>query len=164
MTKQRPDTLRSSRRTVYGFVLVMLAGVILTVFFFWMARSAESKRFKTQFEHDANIRANLIDDRLGDCLLVIAALEGYYNASDNVERREFKIFTAPFLAERKELQALVWLPCVLQSQRAEYEKRVRQEGLPGFQIKDLTPDRRFISADKQEAYYPIEYIEPLKGN
>ncbi|MGD0517397.1 MAG: CHASE domain-containing protein, partial [Thermoguttaceae bacterium] len=164
MIKQRPDALKASRRTVWSLLAVTLAGVIVTVIFFWTTRSAELNRFKSQFEHDANIRANLIAVKLNQCLLVIEALRGYYNASDNVERREFKIFTAPFLAERKELQALAWLPCVLQSQRADYEERQRKEGWIGFQIKDLTPDRRFISADKREEYYPVEYVEPLKGN
>jgi PAS domain S-box-containing protein len=164
MTKQPPDALKVSRHTVWSLLAVTLAGVIVTAIFFWTTRSAELNQFKSQFEHDASIRANLVAVKLNQCLIVIRAFQSCYDASDEVERREFKIFTAPFLAEQNELQALAWLPRVLQSQRADFEKRVRQDGLPGFQIKDLTPDRRFINAAEREEYYPIEYVEPIKGN
>lgn len=106
MTKQLPDVLKASRRTVWSLLAVTLAGVILTAIFFWTTRSAELNGFKSQFEHDASNRANLVNDKLDDCLLVIRALQGYYNSSDLVERKEFKTFAAPFLPERKELQAL----------------------------------------------------------
>ena len=144
--------------------MVMLAGIIVTAIFFWTEWNAELNRLKTQFKQDAEIRANLVVEHLDGCLFVVQAIQSSLKGSNRLDNTVFKIFTAPFLAERKEIQALAWLPCVLQSQRADFEKRVRQEGLPGFQINDLTPDGRLISADKREEYYPVEYIEPLKGN
>ncbi len=143
---------------------VFIIGFLLTAAYFCKEWNKELNKLETQFERDAAIRANLIADKLNHCLLVVEALQSSLYGSNRLDRAGFKIFTTPFLAERKELQVLEWLPRVLQSERADFEGRERQDVAPGFQIKDLAPDGRLISAGDRDEYYPVQYIEPVKGN
>ncbi len=164
MSEQRLNMFTTSRRTVWRLFAVTLLGLAVTSVFFGSARNAELNRFKIQFEHDASLRANLIAGKLEQCILAIKALQGCYNVSDFVERREFAIFTVPFLAEQKELQAMEWIPRVLPDQRANFVETQRQGGLPDFQIKECDANRHLVPADQREAYYPVLYVEPLKRN
>ena len=164
MNKQQSSTtLKTSRCAALGLIATLLAGTFITAAFFWTARKAEANRFQIQFTHDASLRANLITEKLDQCLLAINALQAYYNSSDSVDRREFAVFALPFLAEQKELQALEWIPSVLNDRRNEFEETQRQNGLGDFRIWESDADGRHIPAVERMEHYPVLYVEPMQG-
>ena len=164
MSDQRPEARTRSRNAIIGLFMTISLGLIMTWVVFWKAHQDEQRRFYLQFEHDASIRANMIGDKLDECLLVIEALRGCYDSSSRVERFEFTAFAIPFLAKREELQALEWVPWMSAENQAEYLARAKQDGVVDYQIHEHGVEGNNLAAGKRNSYYPVYYVEPLKGN
>src|SRR5574343_711203 len=60
-----------------------------------------------------------------------------YSASDDIDRREFAIFSSSVLQRHAEIQAIEWLPRVAWSQLADFERAVQAEGYPDFKVTEL---------------------------
>lgn len=109
-------------------------------------------------------RAQAIEAEISHSLSVITSIRSFYLASEFVSRKEFNVFTTPYFAELDSIQALEWIPKVSASQRAAYEKRARDEGLPGFQFTEKSSEGKMVPATEREIYFPVYYLNPIKGN
>ena len=45
-----------------------------------------------------------------------------------------------------------------------YEQEARSEGLPDYQIRELTVDGRLVRAGERAEYFPVRSIEPRERN
>ncbi|HYA42931.1 MAG TPA: CHASE domain-containing protein, partial [Syntrophobacteraceae bacterium] len=164
MAEQRPSQCGFSARTFLALSLIVAAGALLTTALFWEAQQSELNNFRLQFERDAAMRCNLIVGKMEECLAVIKVLQRFFVASQNVDDKKFAAFAVPFLEERKELQALEWIPRVRYAERAGYEQMRRGQEMLEFEITERGPDGNIVPAGDRETYYPVFYVEPLKGN
>ncbi|NIN51110.1 MAG: protein kinase [Gemmatimonadales bacterium] len=91
---------------------------------------------------------------------VLASVPALFEASVEVSRSEFRVFTAGALQRRPGIYALEWLPLVPADQRAAYEAAARADGLAGFEFKEDRGDGAMVRADERPFYLPIYYMEP----
>jgi len=164
MAERRHYLFGLSTRTFLTLFLIVAAGALLTTALFWEARQSELNSVRLQFERDAAMRCNLIARKMEECLTVIKALQRLFAASQHVSDREFAVFTVPFLEERRELQALEWIPQVRHAERTDYEGIRRERQMQNFRITERDPRGEIITAGQRETYYPVFYVEPLRGN
>ncbi len=89
----------------FGCVLALVATFLL----FLLIRSYEGNSANASFQTSAINRVNKIQDGLDDVLLSLIALGGYYDASLEIDRNQFRRLTQPFLDKELPIQALEWV-------------------------------------------------------
>ena len=87
----------------------------------------------------------------------------FWRESHNISRSEFHDLTERLLQRFQAIRAIEWAPHIAGSDRAAFEV-VQQRDAPGFAILGRSPaGERAISPEHVE-YYPVTYVEPLRGN
>ena len=61
------------------------------------------------------------------------------------------------------IQAVKWAPRIDFSNRVAFEE-AQHADLPGFEIREVDPSGQPHRAPGRDQYYPVTYVEPLKGN
>ena len=145
-------------------LLVMLAGVLITTSLFWWAQTSTQQRFRTEFDGDATIRANLLTSALDDRMADLNSVRRFYAGSASVEPWEFKAFVAPIPEVRAGVEMIAWVPKVAQTERVRVVAEARKNGLTDFQITERDPQGRIVPAKARETTYPICFLERLAGN
>lgn len=165
----RPDnhgrsTSWSFKGQLVGIPLVVLACCLLTMILFWNLHRNEEASLRRSFSGDAVIRSHLISTELHHALSHLAPLRISAQRITDYGLQDFGEITAPVMAERIGIHALQWIPRVSDEERARFEDTVRREGRSGFRITELDPRGRITAANRREVYYPVLFVEPLKGN
>jgi CHASE1-domain containing sensor protein len=80
----------------------------------------------------------------------------------SLNREAFRELTKGPLKRYPGVQALGWIPRVLEAEREAYVAAARKDGLGDFQIVEWTPKMQMVRAPRHDMYYPIFYIEPLE--
>lgn len=145
--------------TIVGVLLGLLSAYIS-----YLAYQYAQQDLTAQFRITALSRLNALEGEIGKNLNVIVAMKAYFLASKQVERQEFRTFTEPWLNTNLSIQALEWIPHVSHSEREIYEAQVQKDGLSDYSIVERTQQGEMILAEQKEDYYPVHFVEPLKGN
>jgi PAS domain S-box-containing protein len=145
-------------------VIIILAGMLLIAVLYWEGRKSAQENLEKQFAVDAATRASIIINALQTHLVDLEAVRRLYNASIQVDRREFTNFVTPALKTRPGVQAFEWIPRVPQAERARFEADARREGLRGYQFYQLGAQKNHVPVEPRQYYYPVYYVEPLAGN
>ena len=141
-----------------------MVALLLSLIIFAALRRLEEKNAQAAFRDVAHERFHALEINVGLALDNIAALEGFFDASERVERREFARFTARLLDHDRTVQTLAWIPRVPNHLRSDYENRARRDGISPFQIGDRLSHGEMVRAADRGEYYPVFFAEPLKGN
>ncbi len=89
----------------------------------------------------------------------------FFDASNNVSREAFAIFTQAILLNHPDQSALEWMPKITSEQRALFEADGKEVLGSKFKITEWTGKQRdLISARSKKEYLPILFVEPLAGN
>jgi PAS domain S-box-containing protein len=159
-------TIPREKRIRLGVLALLLvcAGVALSVAAFLLAQAWERERVRTQFERDAADRVAALTREIEQHVLVLECLGGLFDASENVERGEFRVFTGPLLLRHPGVQALEWIPRVSDADREAFEHAARRDGLEDFTITERDDQGGLISAARRPEYFPVFYVQPRAGN
>lgn len=125
---------------------------------------ASEAQLKTEFTQRANQLSFVLESSINNNLNILRSFRSFYSASSLVERREFQIFSEEHLKNFKGVQAVQWVPIILDVNRDAYEKSVRQEGFPNFQITERDANNKMVRAGIRAEYAPVAFNEPYKGN
>ena len=142
--------------------VILLTSTTVAAFFYLHARE---KEYVTQ-EFGIIVRQypDLFDRRIQVTLTILNTTAGFFAGSVEVSRAEFHEFVASASIQNHGIQAIEWVPRVLEDERATYEAAARTDGLNNFAIYEEDPAGNFIPASKREEYFPAFYLEPLSGN
>ena len=132
--------------------------------FFSVAGDARFKDVERNFYSEVEVRKVKLRDSLTAATEILHALEGLFLSSDQVSRTDFKTFSQHMFSETESLQALEWVPLVLGTEREAFEASVRAEGFPNFELTELDLAGLPKKAEQREFYFPVNYIEPMRGN
>jgi signal transduction histidine kinase/CheY-like chemotaxis protein/sensor domain CHASE-containing protein len=154
----RPNRLWRQRRIIVG-VPLMVATVLLGVGIH-MVQSWEEQRESAEFTQQAQATANAVKLRLNGYLAAIEAVRSVYDASDSVERDEFRRATTPWLTQLQGIQGVGWEERLPTVRLQEFEAAQRAEGLPDYRVFDW-PNR---SAPAGHEVVAMRFVEPLIGN
>ena len=150
--------------------LTMLIGIGCAVAAFIAARDNQRREAMVTLEREADRRATALGEAVVRDMMFLESV-GATNAIDNdgVSREEFKAFVTPLLSYCGDLQAVEWITRVAGSSRTEFERSVRREGLTNFSITERSAGpqgspMKMLPAGERSEYFPVCYIEPVKGN
>lgn len=143
--------------------IVALIGAILTMSLFLEMRRNAWDSFQTTFMQRAISRAQNVSQELERQLDRLDGLRRFLDSQDFVERNEFSQYAAPLL-KGVPIRALEWIPRVGREERLFYESSAKQDGMDGFRISEKDAQGRRIPALDRKEYFPVYYLEPLKGN
>jgi len=104
-----------------------------------------------------------IHSGLAEQEIFLAQLERSFSGPTFVSRAEFRHLAQNLLQRFSTIQAVKWAPRVGPQQRAGFEE-AQQAELPGFEIREVDPSGQRRRAGERALYYPVTYVEPLKGN
>ena len=169
--RQIGETRSSTLRRYAAAAVVLLVGVALSVALFVVVHNSQWRRIQTDFERAAEDRVSAVKREIESHLLIVESLGSFVASSRELQegdirrfRGQFRAFVPPLLSRRRSIQALKLVPRVLHRQREAYEAGVREAGHPGFQITERQTQGKMVRAARREEYFPVHFVEPLKGN
>lgn len=154
----------TNRRTHLFVTLPITVALALTIALFIDIRKREWEGLWLRFERRVNALSQSFKSRIDSNLEILYSIEGLFKASRKVERGEFHSFVQRTLSRHEGLQALEWIPRVLDDRRALYEEEARQEGYHAFQVIEHNSQGQLVAASRRPEYFPVYFIEPFKGN
>lgn len=135
-------------------------GVLLTVGASELAHRREAERDQSQFDQRSSVLAGAVTRSFQMAREVVLALPPFFEASERVEAQEFRKFVQPALSRHPSLATIEWAPFVRDAQRAEFEDKLRVEGLVGFEIREPGEDGKLVRSPQRPQYLPLVFIEP----
>ena len=154
----RPERLWRQRRFVVGMPL--LASSILLGLGIRQIQDWDTEREEAAFRLHAEATTNAMRLRLNAYLAALESMRGIYDASDSVERDEFRRASSSWLRQLPGTQALGWTEGLKSNRLEVFELQQRSEGALGYRVFDqpgrVTPKGSELAA--------IRFIEPLDGN
>ncbi|MBI9078145.1 MAG: CHASE domain-containing protein [Pseudodesulfovibrio sp.] len=148
----------------WGIKLVLLGGAALAVFGFFVLREAERLDVRSVFMREMDNRYASLERELDLHKEFLLGLKGFFDASEYVSRHEFNEYVNPALPRIEGLQAVEWIPYVSKRERLAFEKKAQASGFPDFIFTQRTEQNRMVPVEERDAYYPVYYVVPLKGN
>ncbi len=161
--KRAGDLVRSGYRS-WPVLAVVVLGLMLSAFLFSSARSQEKKTLETAFEQESRVRLAALERELVTAVEVIESLGSLYDASELVERDEFRSFVSGQLARHQTIETLQWAPFVRGDQRITFEQAATNDGLKDFQFTIERDKGVLVRAPQQDQYFPTFYVQPMDGN
>ncbi|MBD1939844.1 adenylate/guanylate cyclase domain-containing protein [Microcoleus sp. FACHB-68] len=144
--------------------LTLCVGVGLSVLACIVVARWEDKRREYEFNRYADGVAAALQQHFKEDLQIIPNLSDFFAASDKIEPSAFKQFVQRPVSSKTSIQFLAWVPKVTDTQRETYEAGTQTGTLSNFQIVERNTNGEIVLAQQRPEYYPVYYLEPLKGN
>lgn len=144
-------------------VLTALVGIALSVVLYLVFENLEKKLRNESLLGDAQDQFSTLRKNVERNQGVLDSVKSHFDASENVDRSDFRIFVRPLLNKYADAQAIAWIPKVDRSDRAGYETAAQAQGLADFSFRELSEGTIQI-AGPRDTYYPIYFVEPLNTN
>lgn len=95
----------------------------------------------------------------------INSIRRFVLATDAIDAKEFRAFTADVFARLPGLHGLSWNPLITDAQRERFEQQQSEDSLLGsYRIQERGRDGGLRPAPKRPRYVPVGLIEPLQAN
>ncbi|HEX8955460.1 MAG TPA: EAL domain-containing protein, partial [Burkholderiaceae bacterium] len=143
-------------------LLVLAAGLAITIFAFAAARHAEFERIDQDLQRRMDERFVAVINGYRNALESILNVNRLFDVHPDVTREQFENFTRPIVARHPYIQAFGFERAITAAERAGYEAQMRKIN-PDFRITQLDHNRR-IAVPGQPDYLVVDYISPLEGN
>lgn len=146
-------------------LVVLVAGVTLTIYGFVAIRDLESARQTDFLEKRVDEFQAMLAGRIREYHLASWYLRLANERIGLTNRSAFQDTAKDLLKSFPELQAVEWTPFIPHEQRDQFEQRVRElgKGLENYRI--IEPGANGMQpAARREEYCAICFVEPLRGN
>lgn len=143
---------------------IILAGVLISFSGFKVAKELENQALRSEQNRLTDLITDALKQELEINRSVLSSIGGLYLASSFVSRDEFALFTKFPLLQHSSIQALEWIPHVIDSERKSYRKLAIEDGLSDFDITERNPQGEMVSAPPRTEYFPVYYVEPMQRN
>ncbi|WP_445379957.1 sensor domain-containing diguanylate cyclase [Pseudomonas syringae] len=141
-------------------VLALLVGAALTIMLALADNELYQRQLRQRFDIIAAERFSRLQERLDRQVTRLDTLARFFIYSQQVEPSEFDGFVAPLLIGT---QAYAWNPRVLQAERAAFERQSREDGSPGYAIREMDENGALKIAAARNEYFPVRFIQTLSG-
>ncbi|MDA0654711.1 MAG: CHASE domain-containing protein, partial [Proteobacteria bacterium] len=148
-----PRRARAGRRYAAPLAVVVAGALAATIVAAVLLRVAFYIPFQ---QHQAIVSGHLLR-ALGQ----VEVMAAFRQSNAGMTGAEFDRFAAKLLSEESGLVALSWAPRVADGDRAVFEQQAAGDGLPGYQITDMTAEGR-IRAESRPEYFPVRFGVPLQ--
>jgi len=144
-------------------VVIVVAGISLTLIGLGLERQRVAAQFSKHLAITATDEAARIQRAVDTTVEIVESIGGLYDASDFVDRDEFRRFVQGPLAKHPEIRALEWVPRVKARDRAKIESELAKV-IRGRGIRARDARGQLVTAATRDEYLPVFYVEPLLGN
>lgn len=145
-------------------LLLIGTGVCLSIALFTLFRRAEDRRIEADFTRRCTVRVTAFQRILEARLSALGTLASFHAASNEVRRDAFHKFAGSVRENLSGIQALEWVPRVVDAQRLACESTARAEGFPQFQFTQRAGGGELVRASRRAEYLPVYFLEPHNGN
>ena len=160
-------SLHAVRPKILGFIsedvsawlvaaLVLLAGAILTGLLAWATVNLYQQQLRQRFQLLLSERYSRIEERFEDQEQRLNSLRRFFANSDSVTRQDFDGFAKPLLHRT---QAYVWAPRVTAAERPLFERKVREQGVADFSIREWDAEGQLQLAVERDVYVPVLFSQ-----
>jgi diguanylate cyclase (GGDEF)-like protein len=143
-------------RTILPGLLVACVGIALSLGAWFAVSVRENRLAEIDFVARAKGHALVMQNEINDQLEKVSALRAFFQASDDVTRREFTTFSESILEGRAAILAMSWIPRISHGERVAHEQAAIRDGIAGYHVKSLTAAGLVPSAVRDE-YFPMAY-------
>lgn len=160
-----PEQIRRYWKTRYNFhltmadrislVIIVLLGCFISFASAHLTARAQQDNQRLELENHSLVYFSHIEGALESSLDSLHALRGFFNASREVEKKEFSIFTDPMLSVHREIQSLAWVPLIKHQDREGHERLARSQGYEGYEIREQTRSGNKLRAAQSQNYFPV---------
>jgi len=95
--------------------------------------------------------------------IFLEQLERSFSRPTALSPDDFKHLAKNLLQRFPTIQAVKWAPRIDSAHRTEFEE-AQQADFSGFEIREVDSSGQRIRAAERDKYYPVTFVEPLKGN
>jgi diguanylate cyclase (GGDEF)-like protein len=152
----KPRSLWKQRIVSVALPLCILSTIVFIIFKF--SYQSEMRSLEDVFERNALQFTNELKNHIEVHLDTAKNLKEFFDSSNNVTAEQFTQYVKPKLTRHPEIKALEWIPMLLHKDRRNFENNL------GAQIKFKNPQGRMETSPEKYLYFPIQYVEPYKGN
>lgn len=133
---------------------VLFSLLVLTLIFSNLVDIAFTNDSKNDFSRSVDVAAKNIEDRMSVYISVLRGAHGLLEASEVVERHEWKNYTDALELSKNYpgIQGVGYAIFVKPEELEEHEKSIREEGFPDYFVKP---------AGERDLYSTIIYLEPF---
>ncbi len=135
----------------------LLSGIAAISVFVW-----ENRTQQREFRAACDLQARGIQGAVNRRLLALEAIHAAYDASEQVTRHEFRTLVAPFVQRLPGTRLFAWVKPVRQSERKDFEARIRKRGMPGFELFEREHWSR-APVTPRLMHFPITFAEPAQA-
>lgn len=147
-----------------GPALTFITGIILTVTVFSLVRHWEESQLQSLFELSARNRFASLQTDVIRHQGVVDSIASLFSSSQQVTRKEFRLFVASALARQPSIQALSWNPLIKNAERDDYIKKAHEDNLADFEITHFDTGGQLEENTSRDDAVVVYYIEPYLGN
>ena len=158
----QPRKIWASRR--WNVMLPLLICLILAITAFIFIRDREEQRQQLEFRVEAERITQQLQNKLNIHSESVKNIERFFASSDNINRISFSNFVSNTIEKHEEITSLFWAPKISNDFRVKFEKGVRDEGFPNFQLTERDGNNKLRSASICKDYFPVTYLAPFKIN
>jgi len=137
-------------------LLVLLVGGVLTGLLAWSTLNVFHHQLKQRFQLLASERYSRIEERFVDQEQRLDGLRRFFANSSSVSREEFDGYTQALLHRN---QAYEFAARVTRAERAEFERKARDEGFSDFTIRELDSKGQLQLAPERDEYVVVLYSQ-----
>jgi PAS domain S-box-containing protein len=141
-----------------GLVAIGALGVVCSLLVFDAERRADDARVQALLELRVEWRARDFEYKIRRDVDSVGVLANYIAAQGNLDAKSFHRFAQLRHAENDPESALSWYPWVDGPERAAFVAAARQDNAD-MEIREITPQDRFVPAAERAAYLPGLYEE-----
>lgn len=146
-------------------VSIFVVGFILTIFSYVSYSNFERNTLSHEIISQNKSQLAGIKRHIQNNLFRIDVLKAFFDASTDVSRYDFKIYSSALLKSIASLQAVEWVPKIYHKDREHFKNQAIKDGIKDFEFRE--PDLvngGFKVAGVRDVYYPVYYLEPHEGN
>jgi PAS domain S-box-containing protein len=141
-----------------ALVAIGAIGVVCSLLVFDAERRADNARVQALLELRVEWRARDFEYKIRRDVDSVGVLANYIAVEDNLDAKRFHRFAQLRHTENDPASALSWYPWVDGQERAAFVAAARQDN-PDLEIREITPQDRFVPAAERAAYLPGLYEE-----
>ena len=154
--------VRRVRRTAPAY-LVLALGLVISLAAWRFTEQRVGGEAETKFHHEVAQAVGALDRRFQDNVNLLIGLRGLFEASDQVDRDDFKLYLSGFnLAHSYSgIRLVSFVHYVQLADKPAFERSVRRDrsvDLRGY------PDFRIKPPGVRDEYMVVTFIEPFSGN
>ena len=144
--------------------ITLVVGLAASTATFVIMREWNESQFQVVFERESQRAISSVRLGIDFYLNMLRGLAAFHEASDEISRDEFRLFTTDYLERSRGIHSVQWLPLVSHGQRDQVENEIRKEGFPDFQFTQRDLNGKLVKADARSQYFPRIFVEPFVGN